>query len=122
MTLRELAVQMIKERGCGSIEHLHPELSKQGYTRQQISKALHNAETYGLLTSEGRSIRGRRLKVYWPGKPDERWSQLVPKAKNEPAPLVVSSVFTQDQPITLPPPPAVRKINTPLGPWNTEGA
>jgi hypothetical protein len=82
---------------------------------------LHNAKVWGLLTSEGRSIKGRRLSVYWPSKPDARWNQLEPKAK-QPTGTLVNFAFTQHEPITLPPPPAVRKINTPLGPWNTEGA
>lgn len=97
MSLMYMVVEMIKERGCGTVDHLEPELSKHGYTRAQIISALHNARSAGRLWSDAKpSQKGiprgaKKPSVYWPGtKPPPMFAQLVKRDKPEEA-LIASA-------------------------------
>jgi hypothetical protein len=100
MSLRYQVIEMIKERGCGTVDHLEPRLSQHGYTRAQIISALHNAKNAGLLWSEGRPSqkgkpRTQKLPaVYWPGKkPATMFSQLVRSQKDKPERVLIASAW-----------------------------
>jgi hypothetical protein len=124
VSLRRIVVDMITERGCGTVDHLMPRLESLGFTRQQASKALDNARQRGLLWCEKvrRSGMGRstaKPSVYWPGTRslDPMYDQLV--KKKQPAELFfVPWVFDLGDPK---PESAMPKLTgttyTPLGPW-----
>jgi hypothetical protein len=131
MSLRYLVVKMITERGCGTVDHLEPELSKHGYTRVQIIRALHRAKDAGLLWNEGRANqkgipRGKhRPAVYWPGnKPATMFSQLVRQQKEKPERVLIASAWDwgTPQPESAWPKELQGRVYAPLGPWNTEEA
>jgi hypothetical protein len=127
MKLSQLVIAMITERGCGTVDHLMPDLSEMGYTRLQAIKALQNARNDGHLWCE-KVPRGRggaigrataKPGVYWPGKkPASMYAQL---QKPAPARPRVASVFELANPRTeWPADPAVRQVCRPLGGWNSE--
>jgi hypothetical protein len=90
MSLRYMVIEKIKERGCGNVDHLMPELSQHGYTRKQVIQALQNAAYIGKLWTDGKSgqpgvaRKDKRPSVYWPGKkPAAMFAQLVKPSKPE---------------------------------------
>jgi hypothetical protein len=119
MTLLRLVADLIEEDGCGTADTVHAKVAEHGYTRAQVLQALKNAKRVGRVITDG-SGRGLGLATYYPPRSPMR--QMVRTMTGDEPVALVASVFSQDKPITLPAPPAVRKINTPLGPWNSEGA
>jgi hypothetical protein len=130
MSLRHLVIKMIAERGCGTVDHLEPELSKHGYTRKQIITALNNARTLGKLWSEGRASKKGMPRdaycpaVYWPGKKltSPMYAQLMQAKKPKPERPLVASVWDwgTPQPESAWPKELQGRVYAPLGPWNTE--
>lgn len=51
MSAIQLVTALIEELGCGTVEDLMPEMD--GYTRQQVIKALGNAAYAGLIRCDG---------------------------------------------------------------------
>lgn len=120
MTLLRLVSDLIEEEGCGTADTIHAKVAEHGYTRAQVLQALKNAKRVGKVITDG-SGRGLGLATYYPPRSPMR-HMVRTMTGEEPMPKV-SSVFELGNPkTTWPDPPAVRKINTPLGPWNTEGA
>lgn len=129
MSLRRIVVDMICERGCGTVDHLMPRLASLGFTRDQAIKALHNAKNLGYLWCEGRAPK-RGLKptdtrpaTYWPGKkrPDPMYAQLIAK-RPEPDRVLVSSVFQLGSPLPESDWPKgwMGTTHRPLGSWHSE--
>jgi hypothetical protein len=124
MSLRRIVVEMIVERGCGTVDHLMPKLSKKGYTRGQAIKALQNARSLGFLWCEpakkaGVPTTSTKPGVYWPGQKevDPMYAALVPK-KPEPRRMLVRSVFDLASPIAAEAiPPRKGRVYQSLGPW-----
>jgi hypothetical protein len=125
MNLRSMVVDMITERGCGTVDHLMPDLSQLGFTRLQVIKALHNAREAGSLWCEHirRAGMGRataRPAVYWPGKkPVSMYAQLQKPGARQP----VASVWELGTPKPDDAWPKEMKPGTtytPLGPWHSK--
>jgi hypothetical protein len=100
MSLRYMVIEKIKERGCGNVDHLMPELSQHGYTRKQVIQALQNAAYIGKLWTDGKSgqpgvaRKDKRPSVYWPGKkPNNPYGQLVKKQKAKPERVLIASAW-----------------------------
>jgi hypothetical protein len=55
MSLIQLAADLIRERGHGTVDDILPEMD--GYSRDQVIKALNNATQYGLISCDGRGPR-----------------------------------------------------------------
>jgi Fe2+ transport system protein FeoA len=129
MSLRRIVVDMITERGCGTVDHLMPRLASLGFTRDQAIKALHNAKNLGYLWCEGhpprRGLRNTEARpaTYWPGKKkaDPMYSQLIPVKQERPR-VLVSSVFElgAPRPEEAWPPGWMGTVYRPLGGWHSE--
>lgn len=122
MSLSRMVVDLIRERGCGTVDHLMPDLIDFGYTRKQVIKALMGASQAGILWCEGKASRkGKRRTdwkpaVYWPiAKKPAPTPALKPA---EPRPLI-ASVFDLAHPQAWPD-CCVGTVYRPLGGW-TEG-
>ena len=57
MSLTQTVADMVSERGAATVDDLLPELAEEGYTREQVIKALQNAKHRGLLENR----RGKGL-------------------------------------------------------------
>lgn len=129
MSLRKLVVEMIVERGCGTVDHLMPRLEPMGYTRYQATKALQNASNMGFLWCEPASKRDlrpddKRPGVYWPGsKKADPFALVLKPRKEEPRRPMVASVFELGSPRPESEWPMVRGTpHRPLGEWEPIGS
>jgi hypothetical protein len=127
MSLQRLACDIVHQLGRATVDDVYPRLVDFGFTRPQVIKALHNAKSQGQLHCDGRSsrlgvARGNPCPaMFFPGPDPERRAARERRVIAR-HPMVASVFDLADPKTTWPDPPAVRKINTPLGPWNTEGA
>jgi hypothetical protein len=131
MSLRYQVIEMIKARGCGTVDHLMPELSKHGYTRDQVKQAMQNAAYIGKLWTDwprgqpGVPRKEKKPAVYWPGaKPNNPYAQLVKKQQDKPERVLIASAWDwgTPQPESAWPKELQGRVYAPLGPWNTEEA
>jgi hypothetical protein len=118
MTLRHMVADIVAKDGSGTVVSVHAQVAEHGFSEMQVTQALANAKRVGTVMTRGRKVRDQRQMYY----PTSSAMEQMAKRLSRRIP-VVSSVFELGNPTTeLPDPPAVRKINTPLGPWNSEGA
>lgn len=99
MSLRQLVVDLITERGSGTVDDLMPRLSELGYTRKQVLNAMKEARKRGSLRCQlvrRQAYAGGQVytepSIHWPGTGDQMFAQLVIKRAKPKGPLV-SSVF-----------------------------
>jgi hypothetical protein len=55
LSLIQTVVNLLKERGCGTVDDLHPLLPE--FTREQVLRALSNARQAGWLSCDGHQPR-----------------------------------------------------------------
>jgi hypothetical protein len=126
MSLMKMVVDMIAERGCGTVDHLMPKLAESGYTRKQAIDAMQNARSQGFLWCEpaskvGVSSKGPRPAVYWPGKKRaDPFAALLVQKQDKPPP--VASVWELGSPAARAWPPRFQggRAYQKLGPWNED--
>lgn len=111
MSLTMLVIDMVKERGerGATSNELHTELQEDGYTLEQVRKAVQNASYAKRL----RMVRGKALGSHMGSEPARYFWQEPPPPKVRttglrrppPKPLPVSSPWNLTQGVDMPWPP-----------------
>jgi hypothetical protein len=125
MSISEQVADKVIQNGKACVDDLLPGFP--GYTRDQISRALHNASRLGFIYCTGRKSRkglpvgSNCAATYYPMPNAMERMALALRRNEKPRLPMVSSVFELGNPkAEWPKEPPVRKVYQPLGGWHSE--